>query len=156
LKSLVSTDVKITNTDNADLQIFKNWIGFLELSETQQKEYSIKKTKKVDNTGQNFEKDVQEWLSKQSLDTELEIVTKHPIGSYVIDLAIFNKATGKFLLGLEIDGLKEHLTALQKYGDVVRQDFIKVKGYELIRISEILWKTDKNKVLQMIKEKIVV
>jgi very-short-patch-repair endonuclease len=45
---------------------------------------------------------------------------------------------------------------LQKYNDIVRQDFIEAKGYKLIRISEILWKTDKNKVLEMIKQEIAI
>ncbi len=156
LKSLESKDVKITNTDNADLIIFKNWIKFLELSESKQKEYSIKEMINNESVESNFENDVHQWLMNQTFNTELELTIQYPIGSYRINLAIMDKKTGKFLLGIEVDGLKHHSAALQKYNDIVRQDFIEAKGYKLIRISEILWKTDKNKVLEMIKQEIAI
>ena len=154
LKSLSSKDVKISNTDNIDLTIFKNWIQFLELSEEKQKEYAIQETKKTASIKYGFENDVYNWMLKQEFNRELELAIHYPIGSYRIDLALIDKVTGKFLLGIEVDGLKQDLSALQKYNDVVRHDFIESKNYKLIRISEILWKTNKNKVLEMIKEKI--
>ncbi|MGL4183992.1 MAG: AAA domain-containing protein [Metamycoplasmataceae bacterium] len=151
LKSISSNEISISNNNNLDLLIFKNWIEFLELSESKQKEYSISEYENNHSVESGFENDVYKWLLKQSFNEEIELITQYPIGSYKIDLALINKINGKFILGIEVDGFRYHSSANQKYNDIVRQDFIEAKGYKLIRISELLWKGGKEKVLQMIK-----
>ncbi|MGL5521783.1 MAG: AAA domain-containing protein [Metamycoplasmataceae bacterium] len=151
LKSISSSEINISNSANLDLLIFKNWIEFLELSESKQKEYSISEYENNHSVESGFENDVYKWLLQQSFNEEIELITQYPIGSYKIDLALINKINGKFILGIEVDGFKYHSSASQKYNDIVRQDFIEAKGYKLIRISELLWKGNREKVLQMIK-----
>lgn len=151
LKSISSNEIKISNSNNIDLLVFRNWIQFLELTENKQKEYAIKANEENVSVESNFENEVYQWLLKQRLNMELDLHTQYSIGSYRIDLALVDKISGKFMLGIEVDGFKWHSTAIQKYNDIVRQDFIEAKGYKLIRISEVLWKTDKDKVLQMIE-----
>ena len=154
LKSILSNDIKITNENNADLIAFKQWINFLELTELQQKEYSIRKHEENTSVESHFENEVHNWLIKQQFNKELHLVTQYAIGSYRIDLALIDSLSGKFILGIEVDGFKYHSSPTQKYNDIIRQDFIEAKGYKLIRISEILWKTNKSEVLKLIKNNI--
>ena len=102
----------------------------------------------------SFSINIHQWLKKQKLAKPVKIENQYPIGSYRIDIALLDQNTNKYLLGLEIDGYYYHSSATQKYNDLVRQNFIEAKGYKIIRIPELLWKTDKSKVLEMIKNNI--
>lgn len=155
LKSLVSSDIKINNDASLDLSIFKKWIIFLELTEKQQKEYSIIENKNNVLLKSNFENRVYQWLKEQTFHQEIELHTQYLIGSYRIGIAIIDKISQKFLVGIEIDSFKYYPSLIQKYDDIIRQNFIESKGYKLIIISELLWKTNQNKILNMIKENLV-
>ncbi|MGL5590838.1 MAG: AAA domain-containing protein [Metamycoplasmataceae bacterium] len=151
LKSINSNEIS-SNSDNANLLVFKSWLEFLELKSEQRKEYSIKEYENNISVGSGFELDVFNWLKLQKLSKDVELCTQYPIGSYRIDLALINRQSGRFLIGIEVDGLRYHSTTNQKYNDIIRQDFIESKGYKIIRISEMLWKTNKESILKMIEE----
>lgn len=152
LKSISSTEVNLGNSGNPNLLTFKKWLEFLELSPDEQKTYAL--TEESDISEQEFdsgfESDVYQWLLQQSFPKDLMIKTQYPIGSYRIDLALLDRNTKKFLLGIEVDGWKYHSSPNQRYNDLVRENFIKAKGYDLVRIPELIWKTNKNDVYQLI------
>ena len=68
----------------------------------------------------------------------MKVEVQYPVGSYKIDIALLDLTTNKYLLGIEIDGLRYHSTTKQKYHDLVRQNFIESKGYKIIRIPELM------------------
>ena len=155
IKSIHSEQINIKNDNNQSLKTFKKWIEFLELNEHSQKTYSIQEDENnLQSVESMFEYDVHQWLKNQRLSKPIKIENQYPIGSYRIDIALLDQNTNKYLLGLEIDGYRYHSSATQKYNDLVRQNFIEAKGYKIIRIPELLWKTDKSKVLEMIKNNI--
>lgn len=148
LKSIKSTDV-VPTENNQSLLTFKNWLEFLELPEHEKVNYSsIVEDLKFDS---GFESDVYTWLNKFDFMNNYNIKTQHKVGSYRIDLAICDKNTDKYLLGIEVDGWKYHSSPSKKYHDIVRQDFLESKGYKILRIPEIVWKIDKPKILNSIK-----
>ncbi|MBO6022202.1 DUF559 domain-containing protein [bacterium] len=73
---------------------------------------------------------------KQKYDKKVKITNQYPVGSYNIDFAIVDADTNQYLLGLEVDGFKYHFGINKIYNDLVRQEFLLVKGYKIIRISE--------------------
>lgn len=152
LKSIYANQVRISNQDNLDLNTFKRWLQFLDLSEKEQKEYSLVENINNKSVESNFENDVLKWLKTFSFVLELEIITQYPVGSYRIDLAILDKRSKKFIVGIEIDGLRYHSQALKRYNDLVRQNFIEAKGYSIIRISEALWKSDRDKIIDLLRK----
>ncbi|MBR2651440.1 DUF559 domain-containing protein [bacterium] len=80
----------------------------------------------------------------------MTLKTQYNVGSYRIDVALLDKNTSQFLLGVEIDGYKYHSSPKQKYNDFLRQTFLKSKGYNIIRVSEMLWKTDRASIIPKI------
>lgn len=148
VKSIKSKDIKISNQQNKDLTIFKQWIEFLELNSDERRNYAPI----VSNNGldSEFEADVLNWLKTQNFPYKIKIQTQYCVGSYRIDLAILNAKNKAFILGIEIDGYKYHSTPYQRYNDFLRQSFIESKGYHLIRIPEIKWANDKQSIIDKI------
>lgn len=154
VKSISSSEIQTKSEMNKDLRTFKNWIEFLELSEQDQKLYSIKDESNIQSIESNFENEVVNWLKTKKFKKQLKLVLQYPIGSYRIDVALLDSQTDKFVLGIEVDGFLYHSTIKQRYNDLVRQNFIEAKGYKLIRISELLWKTNKEKIWKLIDSNI--
>ena len=156
IKSLKAHEIVIRNEANLDLQTFKRWVEFLELNQQDQKTYAI--TDDPDTNNQSvesmFEYEVYQWLKDQRFNKPLQIEVQYPIGSYRIDIALLDSQTKRYLVGLEVDGYRYHSSAQQKYNDLVRQNFIEAKGYKIIRIPELLWKTDRSRVRTLIAQSI--
>ena len=155
IKSISSDEIQTKTEMNSDLRTFKNWVEFLELNEKDQKTYAlIDDEKSIHDVESSFEYEVVKWLETKTFNRQLKITCQYPIGSYRIDIALIDAINDKFVLGIEVDGFLYHSSIRQRYNDLVRQNFIEAKGYRLIRISELLWKTDKGKVLAIINENI--
>lgn len=152
LKSIDSSEI---NPTNENIQLFKYWLSFIEATKEEQKNYSIPKESIFDsivNVESNFEKEVLEWLAKQEFSRDVYATSQFSVGSYRIDIALIDSKTNQFLIGIEVDGYKYHSSPRQKYNDEIRQNFIEDKGYKLMRIPELLWKTNKSKILEEINE----
>ena len=151
LKSIYSKDIFSNN--NANIQLFKEWVEFIDLHFDSQKIYSIPKNE-INNsilfTESGFEKEVVQWLGNQHFVKQIKIETQFPVDSYRIDIALLDKETNKFLLGIEVDGFKKTFSSRQKYENEIKKTFIEVKGYRIIRIPELLWKINKNKIKDII------
>ena len=156
IKSIHSSEVRISSESNLDLQTFKRWLQFLELNESEQKVYSVTDDPEtnIQSVESMFEYEVYQWLMNQNFHKAMKVEVQYPVGSYRIDIALLDLTTNKYLLGIEIDGLRYHSTTKQKYHDLVRQNFIESKGYKIIRIPELMWKTNKSQILEMIKANI--
>ncbi len=151
IKSINSHEITTKSEMSKDLRTFKSWIEFLELNDQDKKSYALVEDKEITkDVESSFELDVVEWLKTKKFNKPMKLVVQYPIGSYRIDIAFIDPQTNKYLLGIEVDGFLYHSTIRQRYNDLVRQNFIEAKGYKLIRISEILWKSDKDKIFDMI------
>lgn len=147
IKSISSNDIISTNQG---VNLFKEWLSFIDSSTDYQKTYSINKndiSRAIDVSESSFEEDVIKWLSNQTFSKPIKLIAQFPVGSYRIDVALFDKSNERFILGIEIDGYRYHSSNEQKYHDLIRQNFIESKGYSILRIPEIRWKTKKEKIL---------
>ena len=77
-------------------------------------------------------------MENQNFEKQIKIKTQFSVGSYRIDIALLDKETNKFLLGIEVDGFKKTFSSRQKYENEIKKTFIEVKGYRVIRIPELL------------------
>lgn len=148
LKSIKSSDVVPTES-NQSLLTFKKWLEFLELPEHEKINYSSISEELHFDSG--FENDVYIWLNGLSFMSNFNIKTQYKVGSYRIDLAICEKNTDNYILGIEVDGWKYHSSPSKRYSDIIRQDFLESKGYKILRIPEIVWKIDKTKIINNLK-----
>lgn len=152
IKSIRANEI---NSLNPNILLFREWLSFLDLHFNQQKTYSIDTTNNFDiqqKIESGFEKSVYEWLSKQQFNKKIKIEAQFSVGSYKIDFALLEVGTEKFLLGIEVDGWKYHSTPRQIYNDTIRHQFIESKGYKLLRIPEMMWEIDKEKILANIHQ----
>lgn len=150
LKSIKSNEV---TSQNNNVQLFKYWLNFIESTENHQRNYSISSdaiSNEILKTESKFEEAILGWLSEQSFRKHVRPVAQYEVGSYRIDIALLDLTTNAFLLGIEVDGFKYHSTARQKYNDEIRQNFIESKGYKIMRIPELLWETNKEKIINEI------
>ncbi len=152
IKSISSIDII---SSNYGVNLFKEWLSFIDSNVEYQKSYSISENDKItaiNNSESSFEEEVISWLSNQTFEKPIRLVAQFPVGSYRIDIALFDTNNENFILGIEIDGYRYHSSKEQKYNDLIRQNFIESKGYPIMRIPEIRWKTKKEKILEDINK----
>ena len=154
IKSINSSEIV---SQNPDVLLFKQWLAFLELNSSEQRSYSIPSNNlksELIKAESSFEQDVINWLSKQTFVYPFNILSQYEVGSYRIDIALVHPQTNKFLLGIEVDGWKYHSSWSKRYNDFMRQEYIESKGYKLMRIPEIRWKTNKFSIKNDITKKL--
>ena len=160
-KSLASKDIVSGNTDNKSIETLKSWISYLDESAEHRKNYLIdfkneqsnnvvskEGTYSTDGFESEFEVAVYEFLHKN---INNRLVTQYVVGSYRIDIAVLSP-DNRFLLGIEVDGYKYHSSSEKLLKDIERQRFIEAKGYPIYRVTEILWHTNKDKIINDINQ----
>ncbi|AAV27632.1 DEAD/DEAH box helicase [Mesomycoplasma hyopneumoniae] len=152
---------EIQNTSNSeDLEIFKEWINFLDLDIQSQIHYSRKKKTELSLAElQNVQKSrfftdfQQEFIEEFSKNfPDFETKTNFAIGSEEIDVAIFDQSQllfAVYLDSLEYKDPKEYI----KYFDAIK--FIEEKKYPVFILNFVEWKLNKQKIMTKIKEKIL-
>ena len=151
LKSIRADEVNV-KPGNESMQIFKNWLAFLETSREQRMQYSIGGMINNESFDSGFEVDVYEYI-RENLKTKgkYSLMTQYPVGSYRIDQAFIGEK-GEFILGLEIDGYAYHSGFEKISKDIERQRFLEAKGYPIYRITELAWRTNKKRVIKQIQQ----
>lgn len=160
----ITADTLNSKSKSDDLSVFRQWLMFLDLDQSQQRLYSIKENisdehpipyywKKPESL--TFEEDV--FISVQQNIAHkdgFEVIKNFEVGSNKIDLAIIN-SKGDFKIGVELDNLNYDTSAgraVDEYlTDLSRQNFLESKGYPIYRITEIEWKMNKHKVQQNLR-----
>jgi very-short-patch-repair endonuclease len=86
-----------------------------------------------------FEQDVGEELQRRGLTVHRQV----GCGGYLIDLAITDNASGKYLLGVECDGATYHSAATARDRDRLRQAVLEGLGWRLVRVWSTDWVRDR-------------
>ena len=71
------------------------------------------------------------------------------MGSFQIDVGIYDKNDGSYILGIECVGPKYNYTPSQVCNDVYRQNYLNVRGWQLYRIWSTDWWNNYNKEINM-------
>jgi len=86
-----------------------------------------------------FEQEVGDELSRRGLTIHRQV----GCGGYLIDLAITDGTTGKYLLGVECDGASYHSAATARDRDRLRQAVLEGLGWRLVRVWSTDWVRDR-------------
>ena len=151
IKSITYDTVR--NANSSDFKTFKEWLRFLDLSDKEQKEYSlVKKKRKIKSKANlfNFKADIFKKAKESCVNNKtMEIVMDYPIGSKSIDVAILN-LKGEILLGIDAD--KYEYAKRKGFDDYLesssRLEFLKVKGYPMISVRLYEWLLDSEKIIE--------
>ncbi|VEU59877.1 Uncharacterised protein (plasmid) [Mesomycoplasma neurolyticum] len=159
VKSIKANEIETLNT-NDDLLLFKKWLLFLELSNDERKRYLLLDNQQNNNNSSESEVNnlvdkIIEKILKMSIFIEqnYKIKKDYIIGSKKIDLAILNKEN-MFLLGIAIDDYNNY-SNYEEY--IIFKDSISYllsKKYNLLIIEKIKWLINRDKILNLIEEKL--
>ncbi|PYF43109.1 DEAD/DEAH box helicase [Metamycoplasma alkalescens] len=157
VKSIYSYDIEINERSTADMIMFKEWLEFLDLSLTKQKNYLDKvedflATKIIAIPEDlKFKVDVLTELKSLLTDPDFEFQSNYSIGTKTIDIVLINKINNKLVQGFILDNFS--------YGNNYRDylifkdniNFLISKKYPIITISEIKWPIMKKQIFNYIK-----
>jgi very-short-patch-repair endonuclease len=86
-----------------------------------------------------FEQDVGEELQRRGLTIHRQV----GCGGYLVDIAITDGTSGKYLLGVECDGATYHSAATARDRDRLRHTVLEGLGWRLVRIWSTDWVRDR-------------
>ncbi|WP_164723709.1 AAA domain-containing protein [Thermosipho globiformans] len=92
-----------------------------------------------------FEEEVYEYLENSQIlkKYDLELHTQVVSSGYRIDLGVYDKKFGRYVLGIECDGARYHSSLTARERDIHRQRFLESKGWKIVRIWSKDWWQDK-------------
>ncbi|MFA6627782.1 MAG: AAA domain-containing protein [Bacilli bacterium] len=95
-----------------------------------------------------FEEEVYEKLTQKGYQVETQV----GIGGYSIDLAIVDKKSHEYILGIECDGRTYHSSTIAKERDYYRQKYLESRGWKIHRIWSSDWWHNPEREIQKIAE----
>ncbi|MGL6125108.1 MAG: DEAD/DEAH box helicase [Metamycoplasmataceae bacterium] len=159
-KMIVIKSIRFEDINNPsgsdDINVFKEWLRFIDLSEEDKKNYIKKLTIKSKPSANEIEKEtlLNSFYSgiMSGLDNlaGIEIIKNFSIGTIQIDLAIIDKVTQNFIQGFLIDNFS-YFNSYEEY--VINRDlknFLLLKKYPVIKINEMNWVINKGKIIHTI------
>ena len=168
IKSINSED--IINNSSEDILIFKEWLKFLDMNEEERKNYKyyknelaeneenerlINKTNvgiKIDNLTNILIQTIQADLEKNIVDfnSKFDFVINYSIGTLQIPVAIINKSTKQFVVGIFLDTYKYWRSYDEYVLDKDIENFFIIKKYPIQRISLLNWNIKKELIFKLI------
>lgn len=108
-----------------------------------------KKTIIEENSTTGLEEEIKKALEKK------KYIVDTNIGStkYKINLAIYNKKLDRYILGIEIDSNAYNSSESLLERDVYRTQFLKSRGWNIMRLWSRDWWTDQEKTIELIEKK---
>lgn len=89
----------------------------------------------------DFENQVYDALKSEGLIIDTQI----GVSGYKIDLAVYDKDSSKYILGIECDGAAFHSSKSARERDIFRQRYLESRGWNIIRIWSKDWWTNPQK-----------
>lgn len=171
IKSINSED--IVNNSSEDISIFKEWLKFLDMSEEERKNYKYYKNeideneeiqeneRLINKTNVGIEIDhltnilietIHEGIKQyvDNFDDKFEFVINYSIGTLQIPVAIVDKITRQFIVGIFLDTYKYWKSYDEYVLDKDIENFFIIKKYPIQRVSLLNWSMKKELVLKHI------
>ncbi len=170
IKSINSED--IINNTSEDIMVFKEWLKFLDMNEEERKNYKYYKNEVIENeenerlinkTNVSIEidnltniliKSIQEDLEKhfEDFNSKFDFVVNYSIGTLQIPVAILNKSTKQFIVGMFLDTYKYWKSYDEYVLDKDIENFFIIKKYPIQRISLLNWNIKKELIFTRISD----
>lgn len=158
IKSFMGDDLSVNDT-NKGPSYFKKYLcyadalnnGNIELSKTLLESLAYE-----DNNSNNiinnldFEEEIYNELIKGIDLSKYEVKRSVEIGSFVINIAIYNKESHKYLLGIECNGMKTFANESEISDDVYRQYYLENRGWNIYKVWFSEWFSNKSNEVQNI------
>lgn len=162
VKSIYSDEIQ-NNNNSTDIEIFKEWLKFLDLSEEDKKNYIYrknenKKENKTEIETNNSTKELIEIIKTDLLneindfDIKVDTIYQYSIGTIKIPLAFVDKKTNNFITGIYIDIFSYYRSYNDFINDKDIENFFIAKKYKIWRINPLDWEIKKIYIIKEIND----
>ncbi|WP_026476498.1 AAA domain-containing protein [Alkaliphilus transvaalensis] len=145
ITSIEPEELRVDHTKNRGPKLFKKYLQYVKavsesrIEEANQILYSlvdsdIKVNKEMDFDS-DFEMEVADALTERGYDVHTQV----GVSGYKIDLAIYDEASSRYILGIECDGATYHSSKSARERDIHRQRYLESRGWNIIRIWSRNW-----------------
>ncbi len=145
ITSIEPEQLNVEGTKNAGPKLFKKYLQYARevsnknIDEANSILYSLLDSDidrpNVIKYDSDFEMEVRDALVSRSYHVETQV----GVSGYRIDLAIYDKNTSKYVLGIECDGAAYHSSKSARERDIHRQRYLESRGWKIIRIWSRDW-----------------
>lgn len=157
IKSIRADDLK-PNEENRGNFFFKKYLQYVEKlnandpieSFLYQLSDTANQSHELDAFDSPFELEVFNALIDKLDTSRFELRNQIRVGSFRIDLAIYDKLKEEYVLGIECDGAMYHSSAPAVEHDFYRQKYLESRGWNIHRIWSTNWWTDNNSEIERI------
>jgi len=158
--SIEPEDLNVDSSKNRGPKLFKKYLQYVKsVSEgnselTQEILYSVCESQTSRNEevhyDSDFENQVHEALKKEGLIVDTQI----GVSGYKIDIAVYDRSSSKYILGIECDGAAFHSSKSARERDIFRQRYLESRGWNIIRIWSKDWWTNPQREIEKIVNRV--
>ena len=150
--SIEPEELSIDNSKNNGPKLLKKYLQYVRAVSTSDKNEQEQILNSLIDTSFNnedrvhdsdFEAEVYDELVKRGY----EVHTQVGVSGYRIDLAIYDRESSKYILGIECDGAAFHSSKSARERDIHRQSYLESRGWKIHRIwSKHWWRNPKDEI----------
>ncbi|MGV8982199.1 AAA domain-containing protein [Clostridium sp.] len=158
ITSIEPEELKVEVTKNNGPKLFKKYLQYVREISIGDKEEANKILKSLldsdieVNTERKHESDFESEVYEGLVKIGYDVHTQVGVSGYKIDLAIYDKKSSRYILGIECDGATYHSSKSARERDVHRQKYLESRGWKITRIwSRNWWKNSKEELDKIVK-----
>ncbi len=134
--SIKAEDINLAATSSRGAKLLRDFLMYAE-----HKRLDSPIVSAINETESPFEREVFEELSRRGL----SLIPQVGASGYRIDFGVLDKeAEGKFICGIECDGMSYHSSETARDRDRLRQQVLEGRGWEIHRVWSTDWFKDRN------------
>ncbi len=149
----INSDVLNVNENNRGPFLFKKYLQYAEILNKgndcsnllNQLSDLTKDNTNLTDFDSAFEIEVYDMINKYLDKDKYELRNQVGVGSFRIDLAIYDKTTNLYVLGIECDGAMYHSSTEAVERDFYRQRYLESRGWNIHRIWSTNWWTSQDR-----------
>ena len=154
--SIEPEELEVENTKNNGPKLFKKYLQYVravsneDKNETENILNSLVDTKFKDRNLIKYDSDFEAEVYDALVEKGYQVHTQVGVSGYRIDLAIYDSAKSKYILGIECDGATYHSSKSARERDVHRQRYLESRGWKIARIWSYNWWSNPKKEIEKI------
>ncbi len=137
IASMTANDIDLQRTDAEGAKLLKSFLDYAERGPVALASAITEANER--GADSPFEQEVGDELARRGLSVHRQV----GCGGYLIDLAITEEGSGKYLLGIECDGATYHSASTARDRDRLRQAVLEGLGWRLVRVWSTDWVRDR-------------
>ncbi len=143
--SIEPEELQVENTKNMGAKLFKKYLQYVRAVSNGDKAealnilMSVLDTKLKNNEDSKHDSDFEAEVCEALVKRGYEVHKQVGVSGYRIDLAIYDAAKSKYILGIECDGAAYHSSKSARERDIHRQRYLESRGWKIVRIWSHNW-----------------